>query len=235
MGIAGLLTDMRQKEARIVNLAWKGCDWMAETQKKMGRPKGSKDKKPRKTDGYKVSNPQNAMKARAKSPIIQDQKKEMPPGYNSKMVKFIMDITPTEPLDYHDVDEMERRFLRYLQLCAEQDVKVGNLGAYLAIGITKRQAYEWENARKSDPRRSSFIQKVRQICGYYREGLMQDGKVNPVTGIFWQKNYDGLRDQTEMVITPNNPLGDSKDVETLKQKYLDVADIIDQEEIDQNS
>ena len=50
---------------------------------------------------------------------------------------------------------------------------------------------------------------------------MQDGKINPVTGIFWQKNYDGMKDQSEVVLTPNNPLGEQKDVEALKQKYLE--------------
>ena len=56
---------------------------------------------------------------------------------------------------------------------------------------------------------------------------MQDGKINPVTGIFWQKNYDGMKDQSEVVLTPNNPLGDSKDTEALKQKYLEAADIVE--------
>lgn len=51
---------------------------------------------------------------------------------------------------------------------------------------------------------------------------MEDGKVNPVTGIFWQKNYDGLRDQQEVVLTPNtSPLGEQADAESLKQKYLE--------------
>lgn len=52
---------------------------------------------------------------------------------------------------------------------------------------------------------------------------MQDGKVNPVTGIFWQKNYDGLKDQQEVVVTPNNPLGEMGDTERIKQKYLDAG------------
>jgi len=51
---------------------------------------------------------------------------------------------------------------------------------------------------------------------------MEDGKINPVTGIFWQKNYDGLRDQQEVVLTPNqSPLGEQKDAESLRQKYLE--------------
>lgn len=194
---------------------------MAEEQKKPGVR--GKDRKPRKTDGYQKSSPKNLVKARENSPIMQAQTKEMPEGYNARLVSFMMEITPTEPLDLHDVPEMERRFANYLQKCAECDMKVGNQAAYMAIGITKQQAWEWENNASRNPARADFIKKVRQICGVFREGLMQDGKVNPVTGIFWQKNYDGMKDQTEMVLTPNNPLGEQKDMKALEQKYLESA------------
>lgn len=58
---------------------------------------------------------------------------------------------------------------------------------------------------------------------------MSDGKINPVTGIFWQKNYDGLRDQTELAIAPVNPLGEGKSAEELAKKYSEDA-YIDAEE-----
>lgn len=154
---------------------------------------------------------------------MQAQKVEMPEGYNAKVTAFMMEIMPKEPLDLQDVPEMERRFLNYVQKCSEWDMKVGNQAAYMAIGITKEQAWEWENVTKGNPARTYFIKKVRQFCGVFREGLMQDGKVNPVTGIFWQKNYDGMKDQTEMVLTPNNPLGEQKDMKALEQKYLESA------------
>lgn len=195
---------------------------MAE-EKKMGRPKGSRDRKPRRTEGYQESSPKNLVKARENSPIMQSQKVEMPEGYNAKVTAFMMEIMPKEPLDLQDVPEMERRFLNYVQKCSEWDMKVGNQAAYMAIGITKEQAWEWENVTKGNPARTDFIKKVRQFCGVFREGLMQDGKVNPVTGIFWQKNYDGMKDQTEMVLTPNNPLGEQKDMKALEQKYLESA------------
>lgn len=195
---------------------------MAE-EKKMGRPKGSRDRKPRRTEGYQESSPKNLVKARENSPITQAQKAEMPEGYNAKVTAFMMEIMPKEPLDTQDVAEMERRFMNYVQKCSEWDMKVGNQAAYMAIGITKEQAWEWENVVKGNPARCDFIKKVRQFCGVFREGLMQDGKVNPVTGIFWQKNYDGMKDQTEMVLTPNNPLGEQKDMKALEQKYLESA------------
>ena len=142
-------------------------------------------------------------------------------GYNTKRINFMMAILPTEPLDYNDIEEMERRFQRYLKLCSEWDMKVGNMAAYAAIGIDKDTASDWVNRCKSNPERTRFVKKVQKICAMYREGLMEDGKVNPVTGIFWQKNYDGMKDQQEVVLTPNNPLGETEDPKVLEQKYLE--------------
>ena len=89
--------------------------------------------------------------------------------------------------------------MHYLETCAKYDMKIGNQAAYAAIGIDKGIAWEWVNRCTTNPARTDFIKKVQKVCALYREGLMQDGKVNPVTGIFWQKNYDGMKDQTEMV------------------------------------
>lgn len=180
----------------------------------MARTTGAKDVKPRKK--AEVGN-----RPSDRSPIIQAQDPNLEAGYNTRRIQFMMEIMPTEPLDYNDVDEMERRFNHYLEKCAEYDMKIGNMAAYAAIGIDKGTVWDWLNRNSPNPRRSDFIKKVQKICSMYREGLMEDGKINPVTGIFWQKNYDGMKDQQEVVLTPNNPLGDSPSAESMKQRYLE--------------
>ena len=175
----------------------------------MARTPGAKDKQPRQSNGKP--------RGIAAEPELEE-------GYNTRKIRFMQAILPTEPLDYEDVDEMERRFNRYLALCAEYDMKIGNQAAYAAIGIDKGLVWDWLNRREANPRRTDFLKKVQTICAMYREGLMEDGKVNPVTGIFWQKNYDGMKDQQEVVLTPNtNPLGEQPNMEALKQKYLDTT------------
>lgn len=180
----------------------------------MARTVGAKDTKPR----------QKAAASDTQKGIVADQNPDLPQGYNTRRIAFMQEILPTEPLDNDDVDEMERRFQRYLQKCAEWDMKIGNQAAYAAIGLNKDLVYEWTHRQLGNPRRTEFVKKVQQFCAMYREGLMEDGKVNPVTGIFWQKNYDGMKDQQEVVLTPNtSPLGEQKDAEALKQKYLDAT------------
>ena len=55
--------------------------------------------------------------------------------------------------------------------------------------------------------------------------MATEGKINPVTYIFRAKNYFGMADKQEMVLTPNNPLGDNTDPDELQRRYsLSVGD-----------
>jgi hypothetical protein len=49
--------------------------------------------------------------------------------------------------------------------------------------------------------------------------MMADGKLNPVVGIFWQKNYDGFKDQQEVVLAPKNNGIEDVDEKELLSKY----------------
>lgn len=176
--------------------------------------------------GRQKGDPRLRTAAGATLPTVKAAMQELPEGMNAKYIRFMMDTTPMEPLDRHDVAEMRRRFKNYLEKCAEYDMKVGNLAAYAAIGITKQDAWDWTHGRTGgDVDRTNFIMYVQSICTRYREGLMQDGKVHPAVGIFWQKNFDGLRDQTE-VVTTNTNMNTESDMDALKQKYLDNAAIV---------
>lgn len=176
--------------------------------------------------GRKKGDPRLRSATGATLPNVRAAATEFPEGTNAKYIRFMMETTPTEPLDRHDVPEMRRRFQNYLEKCAEYDMKIGNLAAYAAIGISKQDAWDWTHGRTGgDVDRTNFINYVQSICTRYREGLMQDAKINPVVGIFWQKNFDGLRDQTE-VVTTNNSVNADSDIDALKQKYLDNAAIV---------
>lgn len=180
----------------------------------MSRTVGARDKQKRRARAA-GDNPNN---------MIAMQNPDLPENYNRDQISFMLEIMPTEPLDNTDVAEMERRFDRYLRICAERDMRVTNKGAYLAIGITDDNVYDWSVRREANPERAAFIKKVQKVCSFYRESMMASGKINPVVGIFWQKNYDGMKDQQEVVLTPNqSPLGEQKDAEAIRQKYLETT------------
>ena len=157
-----------------------------------------------------------------KKKVEEAEQQPYPAKGNARYIDFLMAISPEGQLDPHDVEEMKRRFKHYLKTCGEFDMKVGNMNAYYAIGISRQQASMWvHDTKPQNAERRDFIEQVQSICGGYREILMQDGKVNPVTGIFWQKNFDGFRDQQEVITTQVSLLGDAPDLEKLQKKYLD--------------
>lgn len=170
--------------------------------KKRGRPKGRKDS---------VS--------RTKLP---ENKKQ----YNADSINFLRKVIPYERYKARkeNIPELRRRFDEYLDECIQSGVRPANLQAYAALGISKVTAYNWEHGK--DEQLKEFILYVKSFCSAYREKMMVDGEINNITGIFWQKNYDGLRDQQEHIITAQNPLGISQDENELAKKYLENSDIV---------
>ena len=51
--------------------------------------------------------------------------------------------------------------------------------------------------------------------------LVIAGKMNFLAYCFRAKNYYGMRDQQEVVLTPNNALGEAASAEDLRKKYLE--------------
>ena len=54
--------------------------------------------------------------------------------------------------------------------------------------------------------------------------LVSRGKIPQVTYIFRAKNFFGMKDQTDLVVAPANPLGDISDAETIKDKYAELPE-----------
>ena len=52
------------------------------------------------------------------------------------------------------------------------------------------------------------------------ENYMQNGKINPVSGIFLGKNNFGYQDKTEYVVTPNTNSDNDYNAEDIRKRYL---------------
>ena len=62
------------------------------------------------------------------------------------------------------------------------------------------------------------IKRAKEFLASYDANMVATGKLNPVPYIFRAKNYYGMRDQQEYVLTPNHPL-DSANVDEVANKY----------------
>ena len=135
------------------------------------------------------------------------------PAQNTAIATSIMDIMSWEKPDRKDIDGLYRAFNHYIQYCINNGVPIGNMNAYMSMGIDFRTAYDFEVGRYT-PAHQKLIRDVKCVCASFREQSMAEGGINPVTGIWWQKNYDGLKDVQEVVVAPNE-----------KQEQYSIADI----------
>ena len=131
--------------------------------------------------------------------LVQNVIKSIPEGENTRYITHTLEVQQigigSNP---NDLDDLKARFIKYLEVCAKNDMKLGNMAAYCAMGITKDMAYEWEHGHSRGVEHKMFIRFVKSVIAAYRESAVAEGKINPVIGIFWQKAFDGLNELTEV-------------------------------------
>ena len=119
-------------------------------------------------------------------------------------------------------EEIAERLNAYFTQCTETGQIPTVEDMCLALGITRQIAWEWEHeGARANPERCYLIKKAKEILAGIDAKLVSEGKIPQVTYIFRAKNFFGMKDQQEVVLTPNNPLGDAEDPKALEQKYLE--------------
>lgn len=167
--------------------------------------------------------PLDANENRLTTPMIYP---DLPEGENSKFLKIIMETEEIRrDADINDIDSLYSCLGRYLELCHKYDVRLTNLGAYRACGVSKQLIEGWASGsrRASQPEYAQFALSIRSICAEYREMTMAEGRLNPITGIWWQKNYDRFEDRP----TPYSEAGmenESRSSAEIAEKYADIPD-----------
>ena len=166
----------------------------------------------------------------AGNPALTGKALDLEPGDNARFLKNAMAIMNLPSIDVHDPDQVAERINEYFTMMFNDDMKPTVPGFAMALGMSRQQVWSIVNDSPVNgqgampnlpPRASDFIKKGYAIMGSLWEDYMQNGKINPVSGIFLGKNHWGYKDQQETVVVTPNLLGDGADQRQLEQKYLD--------------
>lgn len=140
---------------------------------------------------------------------------------NARYANFVLAVAAIgRGTDHANIDDLRMRFYSYLELTQLTNMKISNMTAYLSVGMTQSKATAL--AKSGTDEMKDLLTEIQAVCASYRESITADGKLNPVTSIFWQKNYDGLADKREQVVTVQDPLGEVKSKEDIRKKYADI-------------
>jgi len=191
----------------------------------MATKKGVKPRRP-----IEVGDPVEIIKASKtmKGGVAPIQLPSVPEGANNKYTSVALAIIGMDACDLYEPQQVQQRIIDYFQVCADNDMKPAVNGLALALGTNRQRL--WEIATDNEHQLCIPVECKHYIKQAYNslqllwENYMQNGAVNPVSGIFLGKNHFGYRDQQEHILTPNNPLGNDVDSATIAKKYDDIPD-----------
>lgn len=95
-----------------------------------------------------------------------------------------------------------------------------------ALGYHRNTLNDWETGHNHGftPATKDIIRQAKQILASIDAELAQEGKTQPVVYLFRAKNFYGMRDQQDLVLTPNNGGIDTKDPATIAAKYAELPE-----------
>lgn len=120
-------------------------------------------------------------------------------------------------------EELMKRIDDYFSRCAQNGQVPTVEEMSLSTGYSISTVMDWEIGRNKgfSPETSLIIKKAKGYLQTFDAKLVIAGKMNFLAYCFRAKNYYGMKDQQEVMLTPNAPLGEATSPEELRRKYLE--------------
>lgn len=117
------------------------------------------------------------------------------------------------------LEEIQDRIDEYFLECYETGQRMTVEKLALALGIHRDTLHAWETDRATYGEKSDIIKYAKDCIASYDADMVTSGKMNPVPYIFRAKNYYGMKDQQDVVLTPNSPLQTDTNPIDIASKY----------------
>ncbi len=177
----------------------------------------------------------------SKSPVIGNNGLILNEGDNTKYLTLNMALMDMPNIDLDDPVAVQQRLMEYFALYAEADMKPTVVGMAIALnGHNRRWLYAvthdaptgGSGAKAKIAKDAALvIKKAYFLLENLWENYMQNGKVNPVAGIFLGKNNYGYQDKTEYVVSPNTEKEEEYDVNDIKKRYATTIEATERKQL----
>ena len=167
-------------------------------------------------------------KPRGGNNFLTDAALNVEKGDNTKYVMLGLKLFELPPIDLNDPEQVVSRLKEFFQIHAEADMKPTVSGMGMALGLDRRRLWEIKTGAKMGGHTpynlpTPTLDSIKRAYEYMEilwENYMQNGKINPVSGIFLGKNNFGYQDKTEYVVTPNTHNDSDYSAEDIRARYL---------------
>lgn len=146
-------------------------------------------------------------------------------GDNTKYLNHELAVMKLPPIDIKDPREVEERIDLYFAICAQDDMKPSVKGFCNALRIDKSTLWRWKRGEYRADTHEEVIVRAYAVLEALWEAYMQNGKINPMAGVFLGVNNFGYQDVKQVNLTPvveNKP--EEVDVATIEAKYAELPE-----------
>lgn len=93
----------------------------------------------------------------------------------------------------------------------------------MCTGYSQSSVWDWETGRTKgfSPQTHEIIKKAKHFLKTFDAKLVIAGKMNFLAYCFRAKNYYGMVDKTEHILTPTQPTVEDYSIDEIKQKYIE--------------
>ena len=124
-------------------------------------------------------------------------------------------------------EECRQRLYEFFDVCGETGQLPTVEKMVMALGAVKSTVWQWENGNGCSATRTNLIKKAKEFIASFEAEMVTEGKINPVVYIFRAKNYFGMKDQQDVVVSPREPLGATMDLSQLESTIVEETPAID--------
>lgn len=119
-------------------------------------------------------------------------------------------------------EELAERLNDYFMRCATRGQVPTVEEMAMSTGYTQSTVWDWEVGRNKgfSPNTSVIIKKAKDILKTFDAKLVISGKLNFLAYCFRAKNYYGMVDKQEYVVTPNVQQEADFDEDDIRKRYL---------------
>ena len=126
-------------------------------------------------------------------------------------------------------EELAERFNDYFRRCAQRGQIPTVEEMCMSTGYAQSTIWDWENGRRQgfSSATAEIIKKAKDVLKTFDAKLVISGKLNFLAYCFRAKNYYGMVDKQEMVVTPNVQNDSDYSADDIKKRYLPDSTVID--------
>ena len=132
------------------------------------------------------------------------------------------------------LEELMQRCDQYFMRCAKNGIYPTMEELYCYTGYNQYTIFHWLNGSKKPPWGEATLEVLRSAKDYimtFDAKMVIAGKLDFLTYCFRAKNFYGMQEKQEVIVTPNNPLGEEKSKKELEERYIaSTYSIVDAEE-----